>query len=165
MEWSEDQNLALVREVLIREPYRFKARTTQRGKVWQQIAYNLNSDLTLKFPSKNFGFFLEKLEHKPAAQIFFQYKIVKVSIKQDFNTISKSRKHYFILSRHASTQRNFLNLNLFFLLKWRRPRCRLSPANPRSLYRRAQGILRSLIFKGEIVMQSDGQLFNLCDKS
>ena len=33
MEWSEDQNLALVRGVLTTEPYRFKARTTERGKV------------------------------------------------------------------------------------------------------------------------------------
>ena len=57
MEWSEDQNLALVREVLITEPYRFKARTTERGKVWQQIADNPNSDHTLKFPSKKFGGF------------------------------------------------------------------------------------------------------------
>ena len=37
MEWSEDQNL-LVREFIITEPYPFKARTTERGKVWQQIA-------------------------------------------------------------------------------------------------------------------------------
>ena len=57
MEWSEDQNLTLVREVLIREPYRFKERTTERGKVWQQIADNLNSDHTLKFPLKKFGCF------------------------------------------------------------------------------------------------------------
>ena len=64
MERSEDQNLALVREVLITEPYRFKARsrTTESEKVWQQIANNLNSDHTLKFPSKKFVFFLEKLE-------------------------------------------------------------------------------------------------------
>ena len=55
MEWSEDQNLTLAREVLIREPYRFKERTTERGKVWQQIADNPNSDHTLKFPSKKFG--------------------------------------------------------------------------------------------------------------
>ena len=59
MEWSEYQNLALVREVLITEPYRFKARTTERGNVWQQIADNLNSDHTLKFPLKKFGFFRE----------------------------------------------------------------------------------------------------------
>ena len=57
MEWSEDQNLALVREVLTTEPYRFKARTTERGKVWQQIADNLNPDQTLKFPLKKFGVF------------------------------------------------------------------------------------------------------------
>ena len=65
MEWSEDQNLTLVRKVLIREPCRFKERTTERGKVWQQIADNLNSDHTLKFPLKKFGcffFFLKKLE-------------------------------------------------------------------------------------------------------
>ena len=65
MERSEDQNLALVRELLIAEPYRFKARsrTTESEKVWQQIADNLNSDHTLNFPSKKFvGFFLEKLE-------------------------------------------------------------------------------------------------------
>ena len=57
MEWSEDQHLALAREVLITEPYRFKARATERGKVWQQIADNLNSDHTLKFPLKKFIFF------------------------------------------------------------------------------------------------------------
>ena len=57
MERSEDQNLTLVRELLIAEPYRFEARTLERGKVWQQIADNPNSDHTLKFPSKKFGGF------------------------------------------------------------------------------------------------------------
>ena len=57
LEWSEDQNRLSVREVLITVPYRFKARTTERGKVWQQIADNPNSDHTLKFPSKKFGGF------------------------------------------------------------------------------------------------------------
>ena len=57
MERPEDHNLALVREVLITEPCinRFKVIITERGKVWQQIADNLNSDHTLKFPSKKFG--------------------------------------------------------------------------------------------------------------
>ena len=44
MEWSENQNLASIREVLITEVYHFEAR---RGKVWQQIADNLNSDHNL----------------------------------------------------------------------------------------------------------------------
>ena len=51
--------IALVREVLAIEPYRFKAGTTERGKVWQQITDNTNSDHTLKFPSKKFGGFRE----------------------------------------------------------------------------------------------------------
>ena len=52
--WFEEQN-RLVREVLITEPYRFKARTTERGKVWEQIANNPNSD----FPRRNSGNFRE----------------------------------------------------------------------------------------------------------
>ena len=57
MERSEDQNLALVWEFLMTEPYHFKARTMERRKVWQQTADNLNSDCALKFPSKKFGGF------------------------------------------------------------------------------------------------------------
>ena len=57
MEGLEDQNLVLVWEVLMTVPYDFKARTIERGKVWQQIADNLNSDHALKFPSKKFGGF------------------------------------------------------------------------------------------------------------
>ena len=62
MKRSENQNVALVREVLITEPYCFKARsrTTDSENVWQQIADNLNSDHALKFPSKKFFFFLRE---------------------------------------------------------------------------------------------------------
>ena len=61
MEWSEDQNLALVREVLMTEPYRFKARTMERGKFWQQIADNLNYApiIPSSFPRRNSGVFRE----------------------------------------------------------------------------------------------------------
>ena len=64
MERSEDQNLALVREVLLTEPYRFKARsrTTESEKVWQQIADNLTPIIPSSFPRRNLAFFLEKLE-------------------------------------------------------------------------------------------------------
>ena len=60
--WSGDQNLALVREVLIREPYRLikSKETTKRGEVWQQIADN--SDHGLKFSLEEIRGFLEKLE-------------------------------------------------------------------------------------------------------
>ena len=40
---------ALAREVLLLEPYRHKARTVERGKVWQTIADNLNSHAMLRF--------------------------------------------------------------------------------------------------------------------
>ena len=52
MEWSPNHDLALAREVLLLESYRHKARTVVwvvRGKVWQTIADNLNSHVTLKF--------------------------------------------------------------------------------------------------------------------
>ena len=57
MEGSEDQNLALVWEVFMTKPYHFKARTMERGKVWQQTADNLHYDHALKFPLKKFGGF------------------------------------------------------------------------------------------------------------
>ena len=54
----------------------------------------------------------------------------------------------------SSLVRRALNAtcSIFFLSIWRRPRSRLSPANPRSLYHRVQDILRSLLysFKTEI---------------
>ena len=56
MERSKDQNLAFAREVLMTESYRLKARTTERGKVLQQIADNPQVSL-----EEIRGFFLEKL--------------------------------------------------------------------------------------------------------
>ena len=49
MEWTNNHDLALAREVLLLEPFRLKARTVERGKVWQTIADNLNSHATLRF--------------------------------------------------------------------------------------------------------------------
>ena len=49
MEWTNNHDLALAREVLLLQPYRHKVRTIERGKVWQTIADNLNSHTTLRF--------------------------------------------------------------------------------------------------------------------
>ena len=49
MEWTNNHDLALAREVLLLEPFRLKARTVERGKVWPTIADNLNSHATLRF--------------------------------------------------------------------------------------------------------------------
>lgn len=49
MEWTNNHDIALSRKVLLLEPYRHKARTVERGKVWQKIADNLNSHSILRF--------------------------------------------------------------------------------------------------------------------
>ena len=49
MEWTNNHDIALAREVLLLELYRHKARTVERGKVWQKIADNLNSHAVLRF--------------------------------------------------------------------------------------------------------------------
>ena len=144
---------------------RFKARTTERGKVWQQIADNLNSDHTLKFPSKKFGFFFRETGVIAGSTNFssnkrsLRYQSSKTSrvflkdvmeLKHESITLSS-------LVRRAlnPTCSNLLTLNLFFPPRWLRPRSRLSPANPRSLHRRVQGILRSL-FPVVNVIRSSG---------
>ena len=107
MERSEDQNLALVRELLITEPYRFKARsrTTESENVWQQIADNLNSDHTLKFPSKKFFFFSNKrsLRHQSSKTSRVFLKDV-MELKQESITLSS-------LVRQAASP-NLLNLKV-----------------------------------------------------
>ena len=49
MEWTNNHDIALAREVLLLEPYRYKARTVERGKVWQKIVDNLKSHAVLRF--------------------------------------------------------------------------------------------------------------------
>ena len=141
MERSEDQYLALVREVLITEPYRFKARsrTTESEKVRQQIADNLNSDnrlltpiIPLSFPRRNLFFFFRETGVIAGSTNFssnkrsLRYQSSKTSFSKRRHGI-KTRTHYSILSRQASTPLNLLNLNLFFPRRWRRPRSRPSP--------------------------------------
>ena len=49
MEWTNNHELALAREVLLLAPYCHKARTAEMGKVWQTMADNLNSHAKLRF--------------------------------------------------------------------------------------------------------------------
>ena len=49
MEWSQAHDLQLAREVLASEPFRFKARNVERGKVWQEIADRLNGTILPRF--------------------------------------------------------------------------------------------------------------------
>jgi len=70
MEWSDQHDVLLAREVLLCEPYQFKPRTVERGKIWQTIADHLNEIPDLKFrvtkrsTRKHFGLLLSKSKAK-----------------------------------------------------------------------------------------------------
>jgi len=70
MEWSDQHDVLLAREVLLCEPYQFKPRTVERGKIWQTIADHLNEIPDLKFrvtkrsTREHFGLLLSKSKAK-----------------------------------------------------------------------------------------------------
>ncbi|KAL9976892.1 hypothetical protein ACROYT_G014233 [Oculina patagonica] len=43
MEWTEQKELKLAQEILLCEPFKFRAGSKERGSVWTQIANNLNT--------------------------------------------------------------------------------------------------------------------------
>ncbi|XP_067040413.1 LOW QUALITY PROTEIN: uncharacterized protein [Acropora muricata] len=49
MEWKEEHDIFLCREILVSQPFKFKERTVERGKIWDEIANRLNNCQTLKF--------------------------------------------------------------------------------------------------------------------
>ena len=152
MERSEDQNLALVREVLITEPYRFKARsrTTESEKVWQQIADNLNSDHTLKFPSKKFVFFFRETGVIAGSTNFSSNK--RSLRHQSRKTSRVFLKDVMELKHESNTLSSLVRRALnptcsIFICFSREGGGILPPGFLRSLYRHVQGILRSLILE------------------
>ena len=70
MEWTEEHYIQLAREVLLSEPFRFKPRTVERGKVWQEIANRLNENRLIHFrvtkrsTREHFSLLLEKFKAK-----------------------------------------------------------------------------------------------------
>ena len=46
MTWTYDHDILLCREILVEEPYRFKAGTRDKGQAWEKIANNLNGNNT-----------------------------------------------------------------------------------------------------------------------
>ena len=78
---------------------------------------------------------------------------------KDRQDINQARLHDFFNEKLSSLVRRALNATcsilMFFPPRWLRPRCRLSPPNPRFIHRRVQGILRSL-FPTVNVIRSSG---------
>ena len=49
MEWKEEHDLLLCREILVCQPYKFKERMVERGKIWEEISNHLNTCETAQF--------------------------------------------------------------------------------------------------------------------
>ena len=49
MEWSDDHDLMLCREILYEDSFHFKKGSPDRGEVWSKIARSLSSCTELKF--------------------------------------------------------------------------------------------------------------------
>ena len=49
MEWKGEHDILLCREILLSQPFKFKERTVERGKIRDEIANRLNNCPTLKF--------------------------------------------------------------------------------------------------------------------
>ena len=43
MKWSNENDVYLLREVLVEEPFKYKPKSKERGAVWSKIAANMNS--------------------------------------------------------------------------------------------------------------------------
>lgn len=126
-----------------------RSRTTESEKVWQQIADNLNSDHTLKFPSKKFVFFFLRETGVIAGSTNFSSN--KRSLRyQSSKTSRVFLKDVMELKHERITLSPLVSRALH-------PTCSilicfsregggvLAPGFLRSLYRRVQGILRSLM--------------------
>lgn len=43
MEWKTECDLLLLQEIVVSEPYQYKASTRERGKIWEDITERLNA--------------------------------------------------------------------------------------------------------------------------
>ena len=49
MDWKKEHDVLLYCEILICQPYKFKERTVERGKTWEEISKYVNTCETAKF--------------------------------------------------------------------------------------------------------------------
>ena len=47
--WTEQHDVLLCREILVQEPYKYKAGTRERGHTWDKIAHTLNMTVDMRF--------------------------------------------------------------------------------------------------------------------
>ena len=51
MEWKEEHDVLLCREILVSQPYQFRERTVEKGKIWEEVSNRLNNCQTAKIIS------------------------------------------------------------------------------------------------------------------
>ena len=78
MECTEDDDLILAEEVRASEPWIFKARTVDRGKVWNAIMDRLNDETSVKFKVKSAVVFVRKVKIFRRVKIPPQQKFILV---------------------------------------------------------------------------------------
>ena len=49
MVWTEKHDVLLCREILVQEPYKYKAGTRERGHTWDKIAHTFNMTVDMRF--------------------------------------------------------------------------------------------------------------------
>ena len=49
MRWTEEHDIVLFREVLIAQPYQYRAKSAERGSAWTSIANELNAVQEIRF--------------------------------------------------------------------------------------------------------------------
>ena len=70
VEWTEQHDVYLAREVSVSEPFRFRPRTFEREKIWEEIANRLNDVTNIHFrvmkhsTREHFSLLLEKFKAK-----------------------------------------------------------------------------------------------------
>ena len=70
MDWKKEHDVLLYCEILICQPYKFKERTVERGKTWEEISKYLNTCETAKFRvnkrsvKERLRLITEKFKHK-----------------------------------------------------------------------------------------------------
>ena len=49
MDWTEEKDVYLCREIIVREPFKYKKGSVDKGRIWTEIADSLNSCKELQF--------------------------------------------------------------------------------------------------------------------
>ena len=60
MEWKEEHDVLLCHEILVSQPFKFKERTVERGKMWDEIANQLRLGSHLRQKLDKFALITKK---------------------------------------------------------------------------------------------------------